>query len=188
VSQIAARTLLSPRIVYLLDEGRFADLPGGVYARSYVRACASVVDLNPDAVVAELEQQLPVAGDPFPALLAIARARDPWWVVALEDAAASVRRSLGENTARVAASTRGSLGRLTQAAADALLLIGLLFALIQLTALTCGVDSGALLRLSGAPLAAIWGLFVTSYLTISRFGALRAGVIVKIPRGMEVRR
>ena len=43
LSEVAARTCLSPRIVRLIDSGEFDRLPGGLYARSYVRAFADVV-------------------------------------------------------------------------------------------------------------------------------------------------
>ena len=57
----------------MLDEGRFAELPGGLYARGYVRAYAVAVGLDPDRAVDELSPQLPIAEDPIPRMLAIAR-------------------------------------------------------------------------------------------------------------------
>jgi hypothetical protein len=181
LSEIAARTLLSPRIVQVLDEGRFSDLPGGVYGRSYVRAYALVVDLDPSSALAELEPYLPAPEDPFPALRALARAREPEWLIAVQDAARSLVRAMAQNPA-LGLSARGIPRKLGEATAAALLLMLVLLGLIHLTALICGVDTGALLRHSGAPLAAMWGFFVSSYLGVSRLRSLRAGVIVRIPR------
>ena len=68
LSQLAARTLLSGPIIDKIDEGRFAELPGGLYARSYIRAFASAVGLDPEEAVRELAERLPPAQDPFSCL------------------------------------------------------------------------------------------------------------------------
>lgn len=66
LEQIGVRTAMSPSVLRNLDEGRFERLPSGVYARSYVRAFASAVGLDPDDALAELEALLPGAPDPLP--------------------------------------------------------------------------------------------------------------------------
>ena len=66
LSEVAARTCLSPRIVRLIDSGEFDRLPGGLYARSmHVRAFADVVGLNPESAVRELSERLPPDEDPI---------------------------------------------------------------------------------------------------------------------------
>jgi Helix-turn-helix domain/RDD family len=68
IDEVVKRTRLSPRLVTLLDEGRFQDLPGGLYARSYVRAFATAVATDPDAALSRLEGLLPGTADPLDAL------------------------------------------------------------------------------------------------------------------------
>lgn len=68
LEQIGIRTALSPTVLRNLDEGRYELLPSGVYARSYVRAFATAVGLDPETALAELEPLLPGAPDPLPAL------------------------------------------------------------------------------------------------------------------------
>ncbi|CAN5859615.1 hypothetical protein BH18ACI5_BH18ACI5_22930 [soil metagenome] len=68
LAAVAARTRLSPGIVRKIDEGRFAGLPGGLYARSYIRAFAAAVGLSPAETLEALEGLLPPAPDPIPLL------------------------------------------------------------------------------------------------------------------------
>jgi hypothetical protein len=64
LEQIGLRTALSPTVLRHIDEGRFELLPSGVYARSYVRAFATAVGLNPEEALAQVEPYLP--GYPTP--------------------------------------------------------------------------------------------------------------------------
>ena len=75
--EIASSTRLSPRIVNALDSGRFEQLPAGIYARSYVRAFAVAVGLNPDDALTDLSEQLPRPVELVPALLDQARPPRP---------------------------------------------------------------------------------------------------------------
>jgi transcriptional regulator with XRE-family HTH domain len=68
VDDVAARTRISARFVVLLDEGRYHELPAGLYARAYVRAFAAATGVDPDAAVARLEPLLPAVADPVGAL------------------------------------------------------------------------------------------------------------------------
>ena len=98
-AQLAALTLLSPGILHKIDEGRFTELPGGLYARSYIRAFASVVGLDPEDVVRELGERLPPAENPLPALREIARSGDPAWMAAFNGFALSARTWMASATA-----------------------------------------------------------------------------------------
>jgi hypothetical protein len=98
LSQLAARTLLSPRILDKIDAGRFAELPGGLYARSYIRAVASAIGLDPEDAVRELADRLPPAEDPF-ALSDAARPRDPVWRARLNEVVLSARARVVNTTA-----------------------------------------------------------------------------------------
>jgi cytoskeletal protein RodZ len=68
LAELSARTALSSAVLEKIDAGRFEELPAGVYARSYVRAFAVEVGLDPGGTLSTLEALLPVAHDPFPAL------------------------------------------------------------------------------------------------------------------------
>ena len=180
VSQIAARTLLSPRIVDLLDEGRFADLPGGVYARSHVRAYAAVVDLDPEETLAELEPLLPAAADPLPTLLTLARVGDPPWVVALEDAMTRAKECVtGDGLAtRLAPLVVG----IQRPAVDGLALLLLLGGLLQVSALATSSDVAGVIRDAGLPVAAMWGMLVLIYAAATRLQGGARGIIIRAPR------
>ena len=60
---IEQRTRISPSILRLIDDGQFQRLPAGIYARSYIRAYAQAVGLDPTEVVASIEHQLPAAAE-----------------------------------------------------------------------------------------------------------------------------
>jgi hypothetical protein len=68
IEDVAAQTRMSPRVVTLLDEGRFDELPGGLYARSYVKAFAAATGIDPDAAIARIERLLPGVPDPVNAI------------------------------------------------------------------------------------------------------------------------
>jgi transcriptional regulator with XRE-family HTH domain len=60
-SDISGATRLSPRVIAALEDGRFASLPAGIYARRAVHAYARAVGLDPDEVLAEVGPLLPGA-------------------------------------------------------------------------------------------------------------------------------
>jgi hypothetical protein len=101
LQQIGVRTALSPTVLRNLDEGRFELLPSGVYARSYVRTFAVAVGIDPEAALAELEQLLPGAPDPVPALNA--RRTYDWpaeWLLQWRASVASVGTAFREKGSR----------------------------------------------------------------------------------------
>jgi cytoskeletal protein RodZ len=59
LDDVAAATRLSPAVVRKIDEGRFHELPSGLYARAYVRAFAAAVDLPPEETLRGLQPLLP---------------------------------------------------------------------------------------------------------------------------------
>jgi transcriptional regulator with XRE-family HTH domain len=63
LSDIEQRTRISPSILRWIDEGQFHRLPGGIYARSYLRAFAHAVGLDPSEIVSSIEHELPPAAD-----------------------------------------------------------------------------------------------------------------------------
>jgi transcriptional regulator with XRE-family HTH domain len=63
LSDIEQRTRISPSILRWIDDGQLHRLPAGIYARSYVRAFAQAVGLDPNEIVASVEDQLPAAAE-----------------------------------------------------------------------------------------------------------------------------
>jgi len=63
LSDIAQRTRISPSMLRLIDAGQFHRLPAGIYARSYIRAFAQAVGLDPHEFLASIEHALPAAAD-----------------------------------------------------------------------------------------------------------------------------
>jgi hypothetical protein len=166
----------------VLDEGRFGELPGGLYARGYVRAYALAVDLDPDQTVDELSPQLPIAEDPIPRMLAIARTEDPAWLITLENARASAGTWLENLTARLRAQVPSGHS-LRSAAIDGSILVALQAILTAVTAWMCGVHVQLLLTSAGAALAAVWGLQVGVYLLLaSRVRQRRTGILLRLPQ------
>jgi hypothetical protein len=65
---IAQRTGAREEWLRAIDDGRFADLPAGVYARSALRAYAGAIGLNAHELIATCEPELPRLEDPISAL------------------------------------------------------------------------------------------------------------------------
>ena len=129
---IANTTRLSLRHVKAIDEGRFADLPVGIYARAYVRAVADVVRLD----AAELENilsLLPPAVDPLPVLKEAGERRHP--------------PNGAFEMARVCAA----------ASVDSLLLLVINAAVVVVVGAACGLSVGTLLTTAPGPLAVLCG-------------------------------
>lgn len=59
LSQIANATKISSRVLDALERNDIAHLPGGIFTRSFVRAYAVAVGLDPEATVEEFVHQFP---------------------------------------------------------------------------------------------------------------------------------
>ena len=143
LSALSRRTGTRIHHLRAIEDGRFADLPPGLYARAAVRAFAEAYGFDAAAVLAECDDQLPKENDPIQALA----------------------RKSGISPARVEPATPAALAhspapwRLGSAAAiDAVFVGALLMAVIVLTALVGRVPPHAL-GPSVLPLA-IFGLIL----------------------------
>jgi hypothetical protein len=179
LSQLTARTLLSPRIVQKIDDGRFAELPGGLYARSYIRTFATAVGLDPEETVLELAEHLPPAQDPFPAMREIARAGDPAWLTAIEDARMNADRWLEARRAAL----HGMRDQVRTVLTDAAALVVLLAFMIQLTAWACELPRTEAIEQAGLAVAVVWGLLVAAYFLIlgSPARRVRRALVCRLP-------
>jgi hypothetical protein len=140
LDEVAQRTRLSPRVVRALDEGRFDDLPAGLYARSYARAFGAAVAADAETV----EQQLiPLLPD-------------------VEDAVEAVRSALPIPAPEPDTRT-GAARVLGAACVDAFLLFVLNAALAGTIAGASGLTAAELLADHGAAFSAISVLATSSY-------------------------
>ncbi len=57
LDQLAALTKIPRRQLELLEDDRYAELPGLVFAKGFLRCCARALDLDPDAVIGMLYEQ-----------------------------------------------------------------------------------------------------------------------------------
>ena len=152
---IARRTCLSPGIVERIDEGRFDELPAGIYARSYVRSFATAVGVDPDAAVRALEARLPRVENPIPAPAESATVPTPAWLVLLTAWS-------GSTSAWIKTVRRDSPRRpLAARACDAVLLLLTHAVIVQLTALVCGAPPGVVVKHPGV--SAVWLILVCLY-------------------------
>ena len=164
LEQIGLRTALSPTVLRHMDEGRFEFLPSGVYARSYVRAFAKAVGVDPDEALEQVEPYLPGVPD------AIAAMHESQAVTAWERLTrrlAPARRQLAATGASLRPVVKRTPGRpdwtalrkkqdLTPwaaAAIDATLLVTVDAFLIMLISWSSGITVDVLLRDTGLALA-----------------------------------
>jgi hypothetical protein len=65
---IGRRIGVGARLLIAIEEGRFADLPGGFYTRAAIRRYAAALGFDADEVLALCEPHLPATEDPVAAL------------------------------------------------------------------------------------------------------------------------
>jgi len=59
VQALAGLTKLSPRTIAAIEDGRFGDLPRGVYARAYVRVYANAVGIGDSSMIQPIIDAIP---------------------------------------------------------------------------------------------------------------------------------
>lgn len=164
LNELAARTCLSPQILLKIDDGRFEELPGGIYARSYVRAVASALDLDPEQTVNDLIERLPPAEDLVPP------AREPRFRFPV--------RELMQRAIRSPFSTRATSDppapsseparptRLLAGAIDAALLLAGYALLLQLVSWSSGEPVAGGPTLARAAVAVLWTVIALAYVIV----------------------
>jgi transcriptional regulator with XRE-family HTH domain len=134
-SDIARETRLSPRTITAIEDGRFNDLPAGLYARTSVRAYAGAVGLDAAEVLAELRPLLPDA---------------PLDLLALAD----VRKLRAEN---------GTRRYFLAGAIDAGVLLAINAAIIFVCAAACGTRPTQLLGAAPGSMSLLCGTTIGLY-------------------------
>lgn len=167
LSRVSALTALSPGIVRKIDDGRYEELPGGLYARSYIRAFAEAVGISPDTALKDVEPFLPGAPDPLPTLR---EKSGPTFGELLRQHARNYV-TLARTTVRQVDTTmlerQGlDLRRAAAAALDAVVLASLGAATTALTAWICEVGFVDVLDQAGLALAVALSLPVLLYFVL----------------------
>ncbi len=55
LQQISDATKIGTGFLTAIEEGRFQDLPGGLFTRSYIRQYAAAIGLDPDPILRSLD-------------------------------------------------------------------------------------------------------------------------------------
>jgi hypothetical protein len=157
------RTRVRLHLLAAVEEGRFEELPRGVYARAVVRAYASAVGIDPNRAVTAVAALLPEQED---ALDGIARVRGFARASAHPIAATSTAADeLAENPAGFSAGALSSviLARSAAAAIDGAVLAAIGLVLLVLTAAAAGVTVGAVLTFAAPALLTLFALIAGLY-------------------------
>jgi Helix-turn-helix domain len=179
VEDVSARTRLSLRLVILLDEGKFDELPGGLYARSYVRAFATATGLDPSAAVARVERLLPDVPDPITAIRESIGCplETPPLLADLERVWSSLRSRTRAGLLRSHATPlRVVAARSASACIDTLLLVALNGLLLRAVAGFCGVSVAGLLEAASVAAATFCAvIWMSYYVLLAGIGTQTAG-------------
>jgi hypothetical protein len=170
LGRVSALTALSPAIVRKIDDGRYEELPGGVYARSYIRAFAEAVGIVPEQALREIEDLLPGAPDPLPTLREKATPSPSDWLLRQLSLPALAVRQVAQSVELSARMQRHapSARRLLAAALDALILVSVGGTTAALTAWICGVGLGVLVAEAGLALGAMLAVPFVLYFVLFR--------------------
>ena len=157
-----------------IEEGRFADLPAGIYGRAAVKSFAAAVGVDPAEALAACEALLPSVDEPIAALARLRGVRNPPRPAAPADTAAAATPELPFPGWR-------SLGA---AAVDAVVVVGLLLLVVAaaMTALTAPLSA---MQNSAPPFGLMGALLGAGYFLC--FGGVRGATIGERALGVEPR-
>jgi hypothetical protein len=140
----------------LIDGGRFEELPTGLYGRSAVRSYASAVGIPADEALAEIVDRLRTPEDPLDGLARVRgltrqperSIRDVLHVPAPEISLSSSSRAHAANVV------------------DAVVLLGVDFLLLELTALVAGAGATEVLRAAAPSMIGLFALIAALYFVL----------------------
>ncbi len=175
LTEISRRTRIGVGHLRKIDDGDLQGLPGGFYARAFVRAYAEAVGLDGELVVDRLAGDLPSA-EAAPAQTGQASLPYTDTATLIPDARMQVLKQLLERhnrrvetdrQVRVAA-THVPAGprRFLAAWVDGFLLASIYFSVLALTALTCGVSIVELVERAGLEVFSVLALITLLYVLL----------------------
>jgi uncharacterized RDD family membrane protein YckC len=146
LTSIAARSGSRVELLQAIEDGRFQDLPTGLYARAAVRRYAGAVGLDPDEILALCAPLLPAVEDPITALgrlrgVPAPRRRQP--ENAATKAVSSIRDAASQEVRDEAPLEWPSWRMLAASVIDASAVLGMLLAVVTCT-VAMGVPMSAL--------------------------------------------
>jgi transcriptional regulator with XRE-family HTH domain len=153
----------------LIDAGRFEELPTGLYGRAAVRSYASAVGVPADEALAEVADRLRTPEDPLDGLARVrGLTRQP---------ERSIKEILHVPAPEISlsSSSRAHVANVL----DALVLLGVDFLLLQLTALVAGVGATDVLRAAAPSMMGLFALIAALYFVLLG-GLARATVGSKV--------
>jgi hypothetical protein len=137
-------------------------LPTGLYGRNAVRSYATAVGVAADEALAEVAERLRAPEDPLDGLARVRGLVRP-----------PARASALESPKPVATAWRPHAA----AAIDAVMLLGLDFLLLELTALAAGVGIAEVMRVGAPSMVLLFTLIATLYFTLWR----RGSIVLRVP-------
>lgn len=156
IDALAKRTRLRVHLLEAVEQGRWADLPRGVYARAVVRAYAEAVGEDPNRVITEVAPLLPEPEDPLDGM---ARVRGFERTPSPAAPEPSPAVSKDAEPAGMAAHARTAAA----AAIDAAVLAALILPVIAATAALCGVPIATLVEVAAPAMVMLATLVAALY-------------------------
>src|SRR4029453_6224029 len=135
LASIAQRSGVRESLLQAIEEGRFADLPRGIYGRSAIRSFANALGLEATQVLAECEPLLVPTDDPIDALARLRGCRPTVKPAPPEAPAATTPAPWNESSA--------IWKPLAAAAIDGFIIMGLLLFLVPATMTFCAAPLSA---------------------------------------------
>jgi hypothetical protein len=155
LGSIAPRIGVREHLLQAIEDGRYADLPRGVYARAAIKSYAAGLGLPAAEILADCEPLLPAVDDPIAALCRLQGIRSP----------ATRKPSARAPDAAVLGCPSWQLAAV--AAIDALVVVVMLLAVVAGTVTTADLPVSALGRAAapafGAIGAILWGCYVVLF-------------------------
>jgi transcriptional regulator with XRE-family HTH domain len=196
LQEVASVTKLSPRVLLKIEMGEFGALPSGLNGRAHIRAYAAAVGLDPEEVLRNLADRLPVAPDPSEALRARARER----FAEQHPVAAALRDRLVEGRRQAIQLAHTAPGwhvavsvpwrHVLAVAVDVVMVAGFAGLMLLGSSWIMRTDVAALWRAAWWPLTVSWVLMAALYATLSQQLARRtpgAVIIATLARAIRQR-
>lgn len=156
LAEIARQWGVREQNLGLIEQDRFEELPTGLYGRTAVRAYATAVGLPADEVLAEVLDRLRTLEDPLDGLARVrGLTRQP---------ERTIREILHVPTPEVSlsSSTRAHVAN----ALDGIVLLGVDFLVLELTAAVAGVRATDVLRVAAPSMLALFALVAALYFVL----------------------
>ena len=160
LEELARRTRLRTHLLEAVEQGRWADLPRGVYARAVVRTYAQGVGMDPNRVLTEVAPLLPEPEDPLDGLARV-RGFERQAAPAAAPPAPRAFAPVPEPAVRA-----GLLTEAAAAATDTLVLLGVGWITSVAAAWVCGVTVAELIAHGGVSILALVLLAGAAYFVL----------------------